>query len=137
MVVREVVEFFIQEGVRHLALEDPTERTVEMFVAGVVAFRENALARAVLEYEPEALAELVGGDWRSLNVVRDVLATGLLGPGIDDMAAQRAAEVTLRLTASFLVAPSHLYPLDTAQQARAFAQAVLVPIVEASRAADA
>lgn len=133
VVIHEVVEFFARVGAGFLGIDDPVERTVETFVAGVTDFRRNPLARAVLKYEPESLVQLVAGDEsHSFDLVREALALGLAGGRISEDAARRGAEVILRLTASLLVAPSDLLPLVTAEDARAFATTYLVPIIEAS-----
>lgn len=131
VVLREVLHFFLNAAVRFIALPTAGERTVECFVAGVVELRRNDLAQAVLEYEPEALLALGGTTHgHALELVRDAIAVGLAGQDLAVEAARPAAELILRITASLLVEPSDLLPLETADDARRFATTYFLPIVE-------
>lgn len=131
VVVREVETFFRQTLVGLLGVGTPAERTVEAFVTGVVAFHQNDVAQAVLRHEPETFLALTN-DWSEewTAPMRDLVAVGLLGPGLDMDEARRMTELILRITASLLVAPTSTLPLRTEADARWFAQTVFVPIIE-------
>jgi AcrR family transcriptional regulator len=131
VVVREVETFFRETLAGLLGVGTPAERTVEAFVTGVVAFHRNEVAQAVLRHEPETFVALTT-DWSTewTGAVRDLVAVGLLGSGLAIDEARRMTELILRITASLLVAPTPILPLRTEAEARWFAQAVFVPIIE-------
>ena len=56
------------------------ERTVELFVAGVVAVQQNDIAQSVFRNEPETLVTLISAHIEgTFAQLRDLIATGLLG----------------------------------------------------------
>lgn len=133
VVLDEVLGFFSQAADRFLALPSATERMVEAFVAGVVEFRRNPVAQAVLRHEPEALLALVTGDRaESMEAVRDAVAVGLLDSALPAQEARQVAELILRITASLLLAPSQVMPIRTADEARSLATTYFVPLLEAA-----
>jgi AcrR family transcriptional regulator len=131
VVAREVETFFTQTLAGLIGVGSPAERTVEAFVTGVVAFHQNEVAQAVLRHEPETLLAFTG-KWSEdpMAAVRDLVALGLLGPGLDMDEARRMTELILRITGSLLVAPTSILPLRTEADARWFAKTVFVPIIE-------
>lgn len=133
VVAREVVDFFARAVTRFDSVASPAERVAETFVAGVVELRNNPLARAALEYDGDAFFAMLTGNRQEFDNIRDLVALGLAGDEVSSDEAKRISEIALRLTATLLVAPSDLLPLNDAQQARRFANAYLQPLVEAAR----
>lgn len=136
VLAREVVDFF-SRAVRFANVESPGERIVEVVVAGVVELRQNDLAIAALEYDAEGFLPLLkAGPGSEFERIRDFAALALAGAGLSGDLARQVTEIALRLTATLLVAPSELIPLQTAEDARRFATAFLKPLVDAAHQAQ-
>ena len=136
VMTREIVGFLTR------ALQDapplpPMERMVELFVQAVLEFRRNDLASALLEYEPELLLMLFDEERRTeMIAIRDAAASALLGD-VPIEAARQIAELGLRLTATLLVAPSDVLPLEDEADARQFATTYLSALLEAAKGTNA
>lgn len=131
-VVTREISAFVPGALLGLADMAAEEQIVELFVAAVLEFQRNEVAQALLEYEPELLLELLDADRSGeMRAIRD--ATAALLTGVPFGGAQRLLEVALRLTATLLVAPSDVLPLETEEQARQFAEAILLNLLETAR----
>lgn len=133
VVIGEVIEFFTSIMGQVLAQPTPGDRAVEAFVRGMSACRTNPLVLALQKFEPETLLSLVSGDGaKSMETVDMAIASIITGPGLSSEGARRAAEFMIRITASLLVSPSKVLPVNTDDRARWFATTYFVPLIEAS-----
>lgn len=132
VVLREVVNFFVRTAARLTKTESLAERVVEAFVSGITEFQTNPLGQAVLRHEPEALGSLVSKDSRNdFELVRNIVATQLIGTHLPQAEARRVTELILRITVSLLILRSDILPIETAEDARRFATKYFVPLIEA------
>ncbi|HVL65169.1 MAG TPA: QsdR family transcriptional regulator [Actinomycetota bacterium] len=136
VVLREVQRFFalLEETVEPHATVD--DRVTEGFAFTLDYLRSHSLLNRLLRTEPDAvlpIATIGGGPL--LATARHNLAAlftkdvteGRLPPLDVDL----LAELLARLVLSFLLTPQSAAPLESAEDARAFARHVLVPIVHA------
>ncbi|HEY1967270.1 MAG TPA: helix-turn-helix domain-containing protein, partial [Pseudonocardia sp.] len=131
VVVRDVLDYAAEYLATAPTLE-PSERLVEAFVAGMRAFRTHPLAQAIIKFDPEMFAELIGQP-DVLDQMRTVVASQLTTDTIDFDTAVRAAELILRITVSVITTPSSVLRLDTDDHTRAFARLYFLPLIEAAR----
>ena len=135
VVVREVLEFFGQLAESVTSASSAAERAVEGFVAGMRETRRNPLVAAIKKFEPETLTTFLASDrGQGLDMVRTGMAIALVDDAFPLDAAQRAAELMVRITASLLLSPADVLPTDTDEAARSFASTYFVPLIMASRA---
>lgn len=133
VVVREVVEFFGELTETLSTIDSPSERAVEAFVAGMRATRSNPLVISIKQFEPDTLTTLLAkGSPEGISPVRMAIAVGIADETLPLDAAQRAAELMIRITASLLMSPAENLPTDTDESARLFARTYFVPLIEAS-----
>lgn len=136
VVLREVERFFAGLEAAIERHDDIGDRLAEGFAFTLEFLREHSLLTRLLRTEPEAVlpyATVAGGPL--LSTARDNLAAlftadvdrGRLPPLDVDL----LAELLVRLVLSFLLTPQSVVDLRTADDARAFARHVLLPIVEA------
>ncbi|MFD0548468.1 hypothetical protein ACFQ0X_04325 [Streptomyces rectiviolaceus] len=94
-----------------------------------------------MEAEPDVVVPSMTSDGgRTLSVVQQFVAgrlrreqqAGLIADGVD---VDVVAEMMVRISASFLVIPSHVIDLDDDEQIRAVARRFLVPMLEPPPAA--
>jgi AcrR family transcriptional regulator len=135
---REVIDSLA--GARDVVMAQPTpaERAVEGFVRGVVAYQSNPLMSAIQRFDTDVLGPLaapINSEW--MQILQKIITSTLAGPDFPRDAAVRAAELMLRLTISLLLAPSKVLPIATEEQARWFATAYFVPIIESTTTATA
>lgn len=133
VVVRDVVQFFVGISDQVMSKPSPGERAVEAFVAGMRECRTHPLVAAIRKFEPETLTTLLSGDRdAAVTPVRTVIALALADETLPFEAAEAAAELMIRITASLLVSPTDVLPVDTDERARAFARAYFVPLITAA-----
>ena len=110
------------------------DRIATMFVTVLRVIREHPLLERLARHEPEALlAELTRDNSLVFRLVREFLvqrvreaeAAGELG-GVD---AEVAAELGLRLGASFVLMPDSVLPLDDESATRETVSALLAPVL--------
>ncbi|MEV2251541.1 TetR family transcriptional regulator [Streptomyces sp. NPDC050147] len=111
------------------------DRVVLGFVSSLRAFRRNPLIGGLMEAEPDVVVPSMTSDGgRTLFVVQQFVAgrlrreqqAGLIAEGVD---VDVVAEMMVRISASFLVIPSHVIDLDDDEQVRAVARQFLVPML--------
>lgn len=130
VIAREVLAFFTDNAERFTGFDSPTERTIEAFTAGIVAFHRNPVAQAVIQFEPEMLAAMLDVPTEGwFAQLRDLVA-GQLAYWMDWDEARRVTELILRITVSLIISPSDTLPVRTEDEARWFARNVFVPIIE-------
>ncbi len=107
-------------------IADPDDQLVEGFAVILTEVRSHPLVERTLRTEPDVLAGVVvtHGD-AMIALARDYLAARL--PRRKD--AQRVAELAVRLSLSFLMAPASCIPLADEADARAFGRQYLLPML--------
>ncbi|NGN66033.1 TetR/AcrR family transcriptional regulator [Streptomyces sp. A7024] len=112
------------------------ERVVLGFVSSLRAIRGNRLIGGLIATEPDLLAASLTGDGgRTLATVRQFVAgqlreeqrAGLVSADLD---TDLAAELMVRVSASFLAFPSEVVDLDDEEQLAAVARQFLVPMLQ-------
>jgi AcrR family transcriptional regulator len=136
VILREVLDFFLQTGSRVQPGLTTEEQVVELFTLGMQACQQNPLVKAIKEYEPEliSLQNWFDDESEGYRTLRKLLALRLAPERTE--AAERVVELTLRITATLLLAPTTILPVDTEDQTRAFARTYFLPILAASFAQD-
>lgn len=134
VVIRDVVAFFISISAQVLTKPTPEEKAIEAFVLGVRECRRHPLVAALQQFEPETLTSFLTDDVSTLEPVRAAIAMTIASETYPLDAALRAAEMFIRITASLLMLPSELLPIDTDEHARWFARTYFPPIFAASTA---
>ncbi|MFL6062894.1 MAG: TetR/AcrR family transcriptional regulator [Marmoricola sp.] len=141
VVIREFRRYFEQFRSDIKDGRTAADRVVLGFVSSLRAFRENSLIAGLMVTEPSVLLTAVAGDGgRSLVTVRTFLAAQLrreqeAGNVHADLEVDLAAEMMVRVAASFLMTPSQLLDLtDDAELAR-IARQFLVPMLDPPRGA--
>lgn len=114
---------------------DPRAAVVEAFTQTIEAFRTNPLARRLIADEPEALDLLIGFERSQSDAVidsfSDAIAHTLRKAGASMPAAdlRLAAELQIRLVASFATSRSRALDLTDAVATRQFAEKFLAPMI--------
>ncbi|BBY55814.1 TetR/AcrR family transcriptional regulator [Mycobacterium koreense] len=131
VVQRELNATFRDLARRCAAFDEPVRRAVEIFVGGWQLAKQNSLVAAVMRHEPQGLQKLMSGDpgFGALDIGREMWASLITGNGCSSRAANAAAELLVRLTASLLLIPATQFDLNTEESARRFAETFMVPIV--------
>ncbi|MFE9680974.1 TetR/AcrR family transcriptional regulator [Streptomyces sp. NPDC006285] len=116
------------------------DRVVLGFVSSLRAIRHNRLIGGLLAVEPDAVVPSMTSDGgRTLGVVQQFVASrlrqeqraGHIGAHVE---VGLVAEMMVRMSASFLVIPSHVVDLDDEERVRAVARQFLVPMLDPPRA---
>ncbi|MFF8097230.1 TetR/AcrR family transcriptional regulator [Streptomyces sp. NPDC016675] len=111
------------------------DRVVVGFVSSLRAIRRNRLIGGLMTAEPDAVVPSMTSDGgRTLAVVQQFVASRLLreqraGNIAGHVQVDLVAEMMVRMSASFLVIPSHVIDLDDDEQLRAVARQFLVPML--------
>ncbi|MEU3793960.1 TetR/AcrR family transcriptional regulator [Streptomyces fructofermentans] len=135
VVRREFRRYFDQFVVEIRAARTVADRVVLGFVGSLRAIRHNRLIGGLMAVEPDALVpSMTGDDGRTLLTVRQFVAerlrreqlAGHVAGGVD---VDLVAEMMVRVSASFLVFPSHLIDLDDDVRMSAVARQFLVPML--------
>ncbi|ONH22233.1 TetR/AcrR family transcriptional regulator [Pseudofrankia asymbiotica] len=136
VVRREFRRYFDQFLVDIRQAETVADRLVLGFVSSLRAVRGNPLIGGLIATEPDLLmASMLGDGGQTLATVRQFLAGQLrreqrAGAVSSDLDTELAAELMVRLSASFLVIPSHVVDIDDDEQLAAVARRFLVPMLK-------
>ncbi|MEU5882377.1 TetR/AcrR family transcriptional regulator [Spirillospora sp. NPDC047279] len=115
---------------------DAAERVVLGFVSSLRAIRGNPLIGGLITAEPDlVVSSMINDGGRTVATVRQFVAGQLrheqrAGTVADDLDVDFVAEMMVRISASFLVIPSHLIDLDDDEQLAALARRFLVPMLD-------
>ncbi|MFF2555043.1 TetR/AcrR family transcriptional regulator [Nocardia sp. NPDC058058] len=132
VVVREVVSFFVSVSGRILTRTAPADRAAEAFVLGVRECRRHPLVIALRQFEPDTLTSFFTESAAPMEPIRAAIAMTIADDSLPLDSALRAAEMLVRVTASLLMVPTDVLPIDTDDRARWFARTYFPPIIEAS-----
>ncbi|GAA1232965.1 TetR/AcrR family transcriptional regulator [Prauserella halophila] len=118
------------------------ERVELGFASALRSIRHHPLIGGLLDVEPDIVVpSLIGTDGKTMATVSRFVADRLRAeqragtvPGAVDV--DLAAEMMVRVSASFLVTPSGLVDLDDDEQVRAVARRFLVPMLEPPATAE-
>lgn len=135
VVQREVIDFFARAKI---AVEDVSggveERFVEAVVMGLRESREHPLVQALKAFETNSFTErLVDMNTPTYRAMLAIIALMFANDEYRAPVLERALDVALRIIATLLISPSPYVPTDNDDNARAFANRYLVPILRASR----
>ncbi|WP_394618867.1 TetR/AcrR family transcriptional regulator [Lentzea sp. JNUCC 0626] len=136
VVRREFRRYFDQFIVDVQGAETVADRVVVGFVSSLRAIRDNPLIGGLMEVEPDAVVpSMTGDEGRTLAAVREFVASRLrweqhAGTVAEAVDVDVVAEMMVRISASFLVIPSHVIDLDDDEQLRAVARRYLVPMLD-------
>lgn len=136
VILREFRRYFDQFLVDIQHAQTAADRVVLGFVSSLSAFRGNPLIGGLLSVEPTLLAgSMIGDGGQMLSTVRQFVAGQLRreqrsGNVSEALDADLAAEMMVRISASFLAIPSHVLDLDDDEQLAAVAWQFLVPMLE-------
>lgn len=136
VVLREFQRYFdrFAEEVRHC--ETAADRVVVAFVSALRAFGENPLLGSLLESEPDSvIGSLIGKDGQMIATVRRFVAGRLAaeqraGQVHPDLDVDLAAEMFVRVSASFLTIPTDVVDLSDDADLTRIARQFLVPMLE-------
>lgn len=136
VVRREFRKYFDQFLVDIARARTVADRVVIGFVSSLRAIRGNPLIGGLMDVEPDLLVtSMIGDGGRTLATVQRFVAgqlrreqhAGTVSPDLD---VDLAAELMVRVSASFLVIPSHVVDVDDDEQLAALARRFLVPMLE-------
>ncbi len=135
VVLREFRRYFDQFQQDLRDAETVADRVVVGFVSSLRAIRGNPLIAGVLRAEGDvSTAAVLGAHGRTLALVRGFLAGQLrreqsAGTVATDLDVDVVAELMVRLSASFLLAPSDVVDLDDENQLADLARRFLAPML--------
>ncbi|MFF8449856.1 TetR/AcrR family transcriptional regulator [Streptomyces leeuwenhoekii] len=135
VVRREFRRYFDQFIVDIQGARTVADRVVLGFASSLRAIRHNSLIGGLLAAEPDAVVPSMTSDGgRTLAAVRQFVAERLrreqqAGTVAGDVDVDLVAEMMVRVSASFLVIPSHVIDLDDEEQVCAVARRFLVPML--------
>ncbi|MEV0597786.1 TetR family transcriptional regulator [Streptomyces sp. NPDC050315] len=135
VVRREFRRYFDQFIVDIKDARTVADRVVLGFVSSLRTIRHNPLIGGLMAAEPDAVVPSMTTDGgRTLAAVRQFVAGRLrreqhAGTVSGDVDVDVVAEMMVRVSASFLVIPSHVIDLDDDEQMRAVARQFLVPML--------
>src|SRR5689334_3172915 len=136
VVRREFRRYFDQFLVDIQQARTVADRVELGFVSALQAIRRNPLIGGLMSAEPEILVpSMISDGGRTLATVQRFVAGQLrreqhAGHISDRVDVELVAELMTRLSASFLVTPSHVVDLDDDDQLRTVARRYLVPMLE-------
>jgi AcrR family transcriptional regulator len=142
VVRREFRRYFDQFLIDIQEARTVADRVVLGFVSSLQAIRRNPLIGGLMAAEPDLLVpSMIGGEGRMLAVVQRFVADQLrreqrAGNVPAETNVELAAELMARVSASFLLTPSHVVDLDDDEQLRALARQFLVPMLDPPRSWD-
>ncbi|MFI8946720.1 TetR/AcrR family transcriptional regulator [Streptomyces sp. NPDC053750] len=135
VVRREFRRYFDRFIVDIQGAETVADRVVLGFVSSLRAIRGNRLIGGLMAVEPDAVVPSMTGDGgRTLSVVQRFVASRLrqeqlAGHVASDVDIELVAEMMVRVSASFLVIPSHVVDLDDEAELCTVARRFLVPML--------
>ncbi|WP_327001152.1 TetR/AcrR family transcriptional regulator [Dactylosporangium sp. NBC_01737] len=141
VVRREFRRYFDQFLVDIGRAETVADRVVVGFVSSLRALRRNPLIGGLMAAEPDLVApSMISDGGQTLATVRQFLAGQLrreqrAGNVSSELDTDLAAEMMVRVSASFLAIPGEIVDLDDEAQLAAVARQFLVPMVQARVAA--
>ncbi|GGM47653.1 TetR/AcrR family transcriptional regulator [Dactylosporangium sucinum] len=136
VVRREFRRYFDQFLVDIARAGTVADRVVAGFVSSLRALRHNPLIGGLMAAEPDLVApSMISDGGQTLATVRRFLAGQLrreqrAGNVSHDLDADLAAELMVRVSASFLAIPSQVVDLDDEAQLAAVARQFLVPMLQ-------
>lgn len=136
VILREYRRYFDQFLVEIRQARSAAERVVLGFVSSLRAIRANPIIGGLLALEPDMLVgTMIGDQGRTVAMVSEFVAGQLrreqrAGQVSTEIDAEMAAELMVRISASFLAIPSRLVDLDDEQQLADLARRYLVPMIE-------
>ncbi|WP_435889154.1 TetR/AcrR family transcriptional regulator [Streptosporangium canum] len=142
VVRREFRRYFDQFLIDIEQARTAADRVVLGFVSSLRAIRRNPLIGGLIAAEPDLLVpSMVNDGGRTLATVRQFVAgqlrreqhAGNVSSGLD---TDLAAELMVRISASFLAIPSHVVDLDDDGQLAGVARQFLVPMLEPTGSPD-
>jgi AcrR family transcriptional regulator len=135
VVRREFRRYFNQFLVDIQDARTVADRVVLGFSSALRAIRRNPLIGGLMDVEPEVLVpSMISDGGQTLAAVQRFVANQLrreqhAGTVSAEADVELVAELMTRLSASFLVTPSHVVDLDDDEQVRALARRYLVPML--------
>lgn len=142
VVRREFRRYFDQFLIDIEQARTAADRVVLGFVSSLRAIRRNPLIGGLIAAEPDLLVpSMVNDGGRTLATVRQFVAGQLrreqhAGNVSSDLDTDLAAELMVRISASFLAIPSHVVDLDDDGQLAGVARQFLVPMLEPTGSPD-
>ncbi|MEV4181486.1 TetR family transcriptional regulator [Streptosporangium canum] len=142
VVRREFRRYFDQFLIDIEQARTAADRVVLGFVSSLRAIRRNPLIGGLIAAEPDLLVpSMVNDGGRTLATVRQFVAGQLrreqhAGNVSSDLDTDLAAELMVRISASFLAIPSHVVDLDDDEQLAGVARRFLVPMLEPTGSPD-
>jgi TetR/AcrR family transcriptional repressor of uid operon len=142
LVRREFRRYFDEFLVEIAQAHSVADRVVVGFVGSLRAIRRNPLIGGLMVAEPDLLVpSMINDGGETLATVGQFLADQLrreqqAGNVPGELDVDLAAELMVRISASFLAIPSRLVDLDDEEQLAALARQFLVPILEPRGPAD-
>ncbi|WP_344975669.1 helix-turn-helix domain-containing protein [Streptosporangium fragile] len=142
LVRREFRRYFDQFLIDIEHADTAADRVVLGFVSSLRAIRRNPLIGGLITAEPDLLVpSMINDGGRTLATVRQFVAGQLrreqrAGNVSSDLDTDLAAELMVRISASFLAIPSHVIDLDDDEQLAAVARQFLVPMLEPTGSPD-
>ncbi len=134
---REVVDFFTRASFIIAGLRSSQEKLIEAFVMGMREAREHPVVRALRDFETDSFTRrLVEMDTPPYRSVISVAAALLSDGNHSTSVMETTLDLSLRITATFLISPSPYSPAGDDDSARAFAHRYLLPILQAAREAS-
>ncbi|GAA1216707.1 TetR/AcrR family transcriptional regulator [Prauserella alba] len=136
VVRREFRRYFDQFLLDIRPARSAAERVELGFASALRSIRHNPLIGGLLEVDPDLVVpSLLGADGRTMATVSRFVADRLrteqhAGTVSGEVDVDLAAEMMVRMSASFLVTPSGLVDLDDDGQVRAIARRFLVPMLD-------
>lgn len=136
VVRREFRRYFDQFLVDIRQVETAADRLVFGFVSSLRAIRGNPLIGGLTATEPDLLvASMISDGGQTFATVRQFVAGQLRreqrsGAVSSELDADLAAELVVRVSASFLVMPSQVIDIDDDEQLAAVARRFLLPLLE-------
>nr|WP_143104934.1 TetR/AcrR family transcriptional regulator [Amycolatopsis regifaucium] len=135
VVRREFRRYFDQFLIDIQDAESAADRVVLGFASALRAIRHNPLIGGLMTVEPDVLVpSMVSDGGHTLATVQRFVAGQLrreqhAGHVSEDVDVELVAELMTRVSASFLVTPSHVIDLDDDEQVREVARRFLVPML--------
>jgi AcrR family transcriptional regulator len=133
LVLREALRVVDAVRAASAADDDLADRIVTAFVTVLRFTREHPLVERIVRFEPETLLELASLREPDIVALSRAFVAGELRRAGVDVDHEQVAEAVVRLVVSFVVVPRSVVDVTDDAEARAFARAVLVPMLTGGR----